>query len=254
VDHTSLQIAARADSSPVGENVGWLPYPARLGVNHRRLIGSRRTRSSAGSSRRSGLSLNNQSSPSTRRSPSIRRQLPSGELLDSHGHILDGGKLIGFGHCPRGMPADAIPYPRLDSSTGCSALKGVPPGVVGLDSRVGDPKFPHPLGQPFAGLDCRAAVVGATGRSGWRPEEQRPLLPQATLDRLDVFLQTHLDQMRMYGDCAGLARLHGASIRGDAQDIAAGPMLDVLHPQLGPEPLCRRTAKAPTAWPLPKGP
>jgi hypothetical protein len=27
---------------------------------------------------------------------------------------LDGGKLIGFGHCPRGMPADAIPHPRFD--------------------------------------------------------------------------------------------------------------------------------------------
>jgi hypothetical protein len=82
-------------------------------------------------------------------SPSIRRHLPSRELLDSHGNILDGGKLIAFGHRPRSMPADAIPCPRLDPSTGCSAL---PPGVVGLDTRVGEgtaatclAQAPHPV-------------------------------------------------------------------------------------------------------------
>jgi hypothetical protein len=33
-----------------------------------------------------------------------------------------------------------------------------------------------------------------------------------TLTPLDVVQQTHLDQMGMYGDCAGLAGLHRACV------------------------------------------
>ena len=80
----------------------------------------------------------------------------------------DGGKLIAFSHCPRGMPADAIPYPRLDPGASCSALEGVPPSVVRLDTRIGDPQFrTHSASLPRALTAGPRQPIGAATMLAW---------------------------------------------------------------------------------------
>ena len=70
----------------------------------------------------------------------------SRETLQRHRHIFDGGVLISIGHGSGGMSADFVTYPLLDPGTGRTCTERVAPSVVRLDTRVGDPKSPYPLG------------------------------------------------------------------------------------------------------------
>jgi hypothetical protein len=152
----------------------------------------------------------------------------SREALQRHRHIFDRRMFIPIGHSSGGMSADFVACPLLDPGTGRARTERVPPGVIWLNAWVGDPKSPYPPGQPLARRDCGMLAWWA----GRRSEEQRPLLPQASPDRLDVFQQTHLDQMGMNGDCAGFVILHWPCIGRDPQDRATSPLRDVLDPQL----------------------
>jgi hypothetical protein len=84
---------------------------------------------------------------------------------DSRGHIVHGGKLIGVGHCPGGMSADAIPYPRLDPpARAARRLK------VCLRAWLG---YHLALRAPWA----------STAIPDQRPSPHRPTKPSAAMDR-----------------------------------------------------------------------
>ena len=66
--------------------------------------------------------------------------------LQRHRHILDGRMLVPIGYSTGGVSADFVAYPLLYPGTGRASTERVAPCVVRLDTRVGDPKSPYPLG------------------------------------------------------------------------------------------------------------